>query len=132
MTREPIKVLCVDDHPDLSLLLQKRLGIETDMRSVGRVHDLDHLVSQVRQTDPDVIVLDLTMLGRDSIEFVPAVQEASPKARVLIYSGYDHEVAIERARVAGAWGYVSKAADMSLLLDAIRQVAEGRRCFPGG
>lgn len=132
MTGEPIKVLCADDHPDLSLLLEKRIGIETDMCSVGRVHDLQHLVREAQRTGPDVVVLDLTMLGRDALEFIPSVQDVCPQARVIIYSGYDHAVPIERARAAGAWGYVSKAAELATLVDAIRDVAAGRRCFPSG
>jgi len=129
---EPIKVLCVDDNPDLTRLLATRIGFQDDMRCIGCVHDLDQLDAVVRQTRPDVVVLDLTMIGRDALEHLPAMTAACPGARTLIYSGFDHGAAIDRARDAGVWGYVSKSADMDVLIGAIRAVATGRPVFPSG
>jgi DNA-binding NarL/FixJ family response regulator len=128
----PIKVLCVDDNPDLALLLDKRINIQTDMQSVGRVHDLEHVVHEARRTQPDVVILDLTMLGRDALEVMPHLQASCPGTRTLIYSGFDQEEPIDRARRAGAWGYVSKSAEVEALLGAIRQVAAGEYAFPAG
>ena len=125
-----IRVLCVDDNPDLSLLLEKQINLQTDARSVGRVHDLEMLVGEASRVRPDVVVLDLTMLGRDALELLPALRDSCPDARVIIYSGFDHDEAVDRARRAGAFGYVSKAAPVETLLGAIRSVAAGSPGFP--
>jgi DNA-binding NarL/FixJ family response regulator len=127
---QQIKVLCVDDNPDLSLLLEKQINLQSDARSVGRVHDLEQLVPEAARVRPDVVVLDLTMLGRDALEVLPALHDSCPEARVIIYSGFDHDEAVDRARRAGAFGYVSKSAPVETLLGTIREVAAGRPGFP--
>jgi DNA-binding NarL/FixJ family response regulator len=130
VTGPAIRVLCVDDNPDLALLLDRRIALQEDMESVGRVHDLQSLVTTAQRTHPDVVVLDLRMLGLDSLDTMQALHAGCPGARTLIYSGYSSEEPIERAREAGAWGYVFKSDEASELFAAIRRVAAGERAFP--
>lgn len=130
MNANVIRVLCVDDNPDLSLLLDRRLALEPDMESVGRVHDLANLIDTTRRTRPNVVVLDLRMLGGDSLETMQALHSDCPESRTLIYSGYSGAEPTARARDAGAWGYVSKNEEPAVLFAAIRRVAAGERVFP--
>ena len=125
-----IRVLCVDDNPDLSLLLHKQLDLQEGMQSVGRVHDLSKLLDTVTGTRPDVVVLDFSMLGRETLTTMGEVQAAHPQVRILIYTGYGDSQTVERARQAGAWGYAVKCEDIDDLVEAIHRVAGGERVFP--
>ncbi len=125
-----IRLLCVDDNPDLSFLLHKQIGLQDDMESVGLAHDLDDVLDAVTRTQPDVVVMDFSMLGRDALTTMVEIQTAYPQIRTLIYSGYDDAETIDRARQAGAWGYAVKCRDIEDLFQAIRRVAGGERVFP--
>ena len=125
-----IRVLCVDDNADLTLLLEKQVQTQPDMESAGRVHDLDEVAEAVRRSRPHVVVLDLKMPGRDSLEVLREIQDEFPEARFIVFSGFEHDEPIEAARQAGAWGYVLKSSAPEELYAAIREVAAGKRAFP--
>jgi len=125
-----IRVLCVDDNPDLALLLHRHIGLQHDMASAGTLQDLDGIVEEIRERRPDVVVLDLMVLGRDSTDMLGELQRHFPTVRAVVYSGFEDEALIARAQAQGAWGYVVKREDVGTLLDAVRRVAAGERAFP--
>jgi two-component system response regulator DesR len=130
MSDRVIRVLCVDDNPDLALLLHKRLATHDGLQSVGQVHDLVKLLDAVRRLAPDIVVLDYKMPGGDPLQVLRELHATFPATRALVYSGYQHHGPIEEARQAGAWGYVVKRDDVDELVAVIRQVAAGQRVFP--
>ncbi len=125
MSDRPIRVLCVDDSPDVAEVLEATVQAESDMESVGMLGSADSLDAEIASRHPDVALLDLTMPGRDPMD---ALQEASvshPEVRTVAVSGYDDQSRVDAAFQRGAWGFVAKDAGVPTLLDAISTVARG-------
>ena len=125
MGKTMIKVLCVDDSPDIARLMHMSIDAEPDLSSVGFLLTADDLVDEVARSKPNVVLLDLTMPGKSPLAALGELNEAHPETKTIVYSGYDDEESITRAVDSGAWGYVSKHHDLKAILDAIRRVAGG-------
>lgn len=122
-----IRVLCVDDSPDITTILGQCIGREPDMSSVGALCCADDLLMQVKKLRPDVVLLDLTMPGKDPLEVLgqlAEVQDAGELVRVIVFSGHDDQRVMKVASKAGACGFLSKHADVPVILDAIRGAAK--------
>ena len=120
-----ISVLCVDDNADVANMLSTLIDMEPDMRTAGTLQDADGLMTELENSRPDVVLLDLTMPGRDPLD---AMQEASGKfaeTRFIVVSGHDEPERVQSALDRGAWGYVAKLGDSKQILEAIRTVARG-------
>jgi DNA-binding NarL/FixJ family response regulator len=120
-----IKVLCVDDNVDVAELLRIVIDTQPGLECVGVVCQPDEIIAAVAKSAPDVVVLDLSMPGRDTLTLLNDIAGACPKSRVIVYSGYDDAQTRETALEAGAWGLVSKHHDSQRLIEAIRQVSQG-------
>ena len=119
------RVLCVDDSPDIAALCQRLVEVEADMECAGVLESADALVETVLAQRVDVVLLDLTMPGKDPLMAVREVAVAAPKCRVLAFSGYDDAVRVDAFVEAGGWGLVSKDSDPGAIIEAIRRVARG-------
>jgi len=124
---EPLRILICDDHALVRAGLQRLLESEPDLTVVGEAASADEVIAASRQRRPDVLLLDVTMPGRSGIDAVPDVLAASPATKVLILSMQDDPAYARRAFAAGASGYLVKEAAESELVQAIRDVAAGRR-----
>ena len=82
----PIPVLCVDDSPDLSEVLCRVINAADGMNVVGRLAEADNLVEEVRRTCPRVVVIDLTMNGKDPLDAVRDLSQAFPDVRIIAFS----------------------------------------------
>jgi two-component system, NarL family, response regulator DesR len=120
-----ISVLVVDDSDDLASMLILLIGDEPDMTCIGRLPSADALLDTVAQKKPDVVLLDLTMPGRDPLDAMAESSARSPESRVIVLSGYDDPARVDQALDRGAWGFVSKNGDLQAILTAIRTVASG-------
>lgn len=132
---EEITVLCVEDNVDVSEILQLHINAEPDMRVVGALFDATNLADEVMRLRPAVYVVDLTMPGGNPLDAVRTVASLTERGsaagpRAIVNSGYDDPETVDAALNAGAWGFVSKHADASVLVSAIRRVARGEFVFP--
>lgn len=127
---ETVRVIVVDDNPDVGESLGHLIGAETGLHFVGHLDSADALLESVRTHSPDVLVLDARMPGKDSIVALRELALAFPDVRVIVYSGFDEPPMIEAAMDAGAWGWVLKAQNPQSILGAIRTVAAGKPVFP--
>jgi DNA-binding NarL/FixJ family response regulator len=125
MPAATIKVLCVDDSPKLAAALEKLISAEADMQSVGAIRQADELVPAVKTRAADVVLLDLTMPGRDPLDALQELTTECPAVRVIVFSGTGDSELAQRAIEAGAWGYTAKGSDAANILSAIRTVAKG-------
>lgn len=124
-----ISVLCVDDSPQMTRLLERVIELEPDMTSVGSLLSADHLADEVQKRSPSIVLLDLTMPGRDPLEVVRELSLCCPDTRVIVFSGHS-DPEYEQAAVAhGAWGFVLKDGGVEPILDAIREVAAGAKVY---
>src|SRR5262245_14680380 len=76
-----IRVLLVDDVRDITMALQRCIEGEPDMEAVGTLESADHLVAEVERTHADVVLLDMTMPGKDPLEAVRELTAAHGRDR---------------------------------------------------
>lgn len=120
MTAHPIKVLVAEDNDDLRDLLVTLISAEADMKCVGTASDIEAVISSTLEAIADVIVLDLELQGRSSIDVLKTVRGNGSKVTIIVFSGHSHPEMIRHTLAAGADAYVPKTGDFELLLDAIR------------
>jgi NarL family two-component system response regulator LiaR len=121
-----IHLLLVDDQTVVREGLAALLSFYPDIEVVGQATDGIQAVELVRQTKPDVVLLDLVMPLQDGITSIPGIKGASPKTQILVVTGYAENDRVYQAIKAGALGYILKDATREQLMQAIRDVAEGK------
>ena len=122
-----VRVLIADDHTVVRIGLTALIESQPDLEVVG---DADNGVAAVREAarlQPDVVVMDLMMPRMDGVEATAELRRKVPAAKVVILTSYSTADGIAHAIDAGAVGALTKTADDSSLLSAIRIVAGGGR-----
>ena len=124
-------ILIVDDHPVVLFGLRFLFEDRRDLAICGEAGDavLARRMAEVLQ--PDFVVLDLVLGGRDGLELLREVAEVAPRSRVLVYSSQSAQVLARKCRGVGAWGYVSKTEGLPLVAKAIDSIRSGIPFFPG-
>jgi len=124
-TTAPIRIMLVDDHKTMLWGLEKLIeGAGAALDLVGTAHNNDSALREGARLRPDLIVLDLDLEGRSSLEILPQLLQDSG-ARVLILSGNRDQALLAQAVKLGARGVVSKEAPAEVLLQAIERVRAG-------
>jgi DNA-binding NarL/FixJ family response regulator len=124
MNAPPLRVLIAEDNADLRELLVTLISAEPDLRCVGTAEDVDSVIHTVEK-DVDVLVLDLELQGRSSIDVLKTVRGNGSKLSIVVFSGHSHPDMIRHTLAAGADAYIQKNGDYQLLLDAIRDRRTG-------
>ncbi len=125
-----IRVMLVDDHLVVRKGLASLLEDEDDLTVVAEAGSGAEAIAQYSATKPDIAVLDLRLPDMSGIEVARALKELNADAKLMILSSFRQEEDVHRAFEAGVLGYLSKDASSPELLEAIREVAEGRRWVP--
>jgi two-component system response regulator NreC len=126
MDAERSTIVLADDHAVVRTGLRMLLERDGEMEVVAEAADGDAALRYVRGHKPDVVVLDLNMPGRDSLEAIPDILEASPGTHVVVLTMQPDPAFARAALNAGAMGYVLKEAAHEELLRAIEAAREGR------
>jgi len=121
------KVLIVDDHALVRSGLRMLLEAEVDIEVVEEAGSADEGVRKTRLEKPDVVLLDVTMPGRSGLEAAPEILEAAKGVKILVLSMQDDPHYVREAFATGASGYLLKEAADAELVQAVRDVADGRR-----
>jgi two-component system response regulator NreC len=121
-----IRIFIVDDHAVLRAGLRMLLGAQPDMTVVGEAADGEEALGKVREINPDVVTLDLTMPGGSGLRVIERLRQECPKVRVLVLTMHDDPAYFRAALAAGSSGYVVKSAPEAEVLSAIRAVSQGR------
>ena len=124
------RVLVVDDHPLVRDSLQRVLENSGEFEVVGQASGGEEAVSLSERLRPDAVIMDLIMPGMDGVAACREIVELLPDARVLMLTASTDDEAVIAAVAAGATGYVVKDASLPELLDAVRDVAQGRVRIP--
>jgi DNA-binding NarL/FixJ family response regulator len=127
---DPIRVLCVDDHPLVRKGIASILANETDINLVGEADNGRDAVRLFRELRPDVVLMDLRMRDLDGIETTRAIHVEFPDARIVALTSYDGDQDIYRALEAGVRGYLLKETAYADVVHAIRTVHAGKRLMP--
>jgi DNA-binding NarL/FixJ family response regulator len=119
-----LRVFIADDSLGFGTLAAAWLEAHDDIEVVGAVRSADEAIAALEGARPDVVILDrLLPQPEHSQEILTHVRATLPDAAVLLVSGMPDEELAEEARVVGADGHVSKAANAEALADAVRRVA---------
>lgn len=119
-----IRVLVVDDHAILRDGIRSLLESQEDVIVVGEADDGEDAIVLVGKTQPDIVLMDISMVRMNGLEATRLIKERFPKVKVLILTQHDSREYIAPALQAGAAGYVLKRSGRREMLNALRQVYE--------
>lgn len=120
-----IKVLIVDDHAVLRAGLRALLNLQPDIEVVAEAADGLEAVEKVKRLAPEVVLMDISLPGRDGLEVTKDLKKTHPWVKVLILTMHEDPRYLHPALKAGASGYVVKRAADTELIDAIRAAYRG-------
>jgi DNA-binding NarL/FixJ family response regulator len=124
-----IKVLLVDDHTIIRDGIKALLAGQDDITILGEASNGRDMLSLLKSSEPDVILLDISLPDYSGIELCEMARRNYPAVQVLFLSMYTTEEYIFNAIKAGAHGYLPKNISQSELLLAIRTVSQGTEYF---
>jgi two-component system, NarL family, response regulator NreC len=120
-----IRVMIVDDHAILRAGLRMLVNAQGDMEVVSEAPDGEKAVQEVRESRPDVTLLDLTMPRVGGMKALQEIARNCRETRVLVLTMHDDPAYLRSALAAGASGYLLKRAVDAELISAIRAVHRG-------
>ncbi len=121
-----IKVVIADNHPVVRLGIRNVLSTASDFEIIADVGTTDELFQSLKKVTPDVIILELDIPEINGIATIRKIKQEFPDIKVLIYSGQSEDVYALSSIRAGAFGYLSKAAELDYIHTALRKVNEGK------
>lgn len=120
-----IELVLVDEHPLVRAGVRTMLENELDMHVIGEADSVEEAVGVIRAQKPDVVVMDLDLLGPGLMQGVQRVHRESSDSAVVIMSHRDGDEDLYQAVVAGAAGHVAEANEPEALTNTIRLAAGG-------
>jgi DNA-binding NarL/FixJ family response regulator len=118
-----IRVLIADDHRLFAEALEAILASDKRIEVIAHAGDGQEAVKLVRELAPDVVLMDISMPVMDGIEAAEELLVNGDKATILMLTGSNSRDDVDRARKAGAAGYVTKDRIAAELIDAIVEIA---------
>jgi two-component system invasion response regulator UvrY len=123
----PIRVAIADDHPLVRAGLRQVMAEDPSLHVVGEAADGDATVTLVRTTEPDVLLLDITMPGAPFPGLLRLLRNSFPPVQVLVVTMHAEEQFAVRALREGAAGYLTKSQPPGDVIAAVKQIAAGER-----
>jgi DNA-binding NarL/FixJ family response regulator len=120
------RIFIVDDHPMMRQGLAQLIGAEKDLMVCGESENAEHAVGAVKDLKPDLVLADISLPGKNGLELIKDFQAVQPGLPVLVISMHDESLYAERVLRAGGRGYIMKQEGGKKLMQAIRQVLEGK------
>ena len=120
-----LRVLIADDHPIVRQGLKQIIAETPDMIIVEEASNGLEVLSKVGASNCDVVLLDISMPGRNGVDILRQLKNERPQLHVLILSIHPEEQYAVRALRSGASGYLTKESAPDELITAIRKVSMG-------
>ncbi|MFZ7111028.1 MAG: response regulator [Desulfatiglandales bacterium] len=124
--RKPTRVVIAEDHAILRRGLQAMLNAENELSVVGEAEDGLGAIRLIKQTEPDLAILDLSMPKMNGISVIQEVKKTCANTKILALTMHREEDYILEAFRSGANGYCLKSSDLDELLMAIKAVLSGK------
>ena len=125
-----IRVLIADDHVLLREGLRRILEMESDLEVVGEAGDGFQAIAQVKQLQPDVVLMDINMPGMGGLEATRAICKQVPTTNVIVLTVHDSDEYVVEMVNAGAKGYLLKDVEPATVIEAIHRVHDGESFIP--
>lgn len=120
-----IRVLLVEDQTLVREGLERLLSLTDDITVVAHATDGEEALKKLRDSSPDVVLLDVRMPKMTGIEFLRSLHEAGDLTPAILLTTFDDDVALLDGLRLGAKGYLLKDVSLATLTEAIRLVAQG-------
>lgn len=120
-----IRVMIADDHAVVRAGLRALIAADTSLSLVGEASGGVEAIELIRQLQPDVLVLDLSMPDLDGISITRRIKQEFSNIHVLILTVHEDEALVKEAIRCGASGYIIKNAAESELISAIKIIMRG-------
>ncbi|MEM1338408.1 MAG: response regulator transcription factor [Bacteroidota bacterium] len=121
-----ITVAIAEDHQALIDGIKSYARYEEDITILGTANNGEELLKLVRLKQPKVVLCDIRMPKLDGIEATKVILKEFPHIRVVAFTMFDQEEAVQQMLAAGAQGYILKNSSLKVVLEAIRTVASGK------
>ena len=128
---EKMKVMIVDDNVEFVKLLTLFINSQQDMEIVATLNDGNSVVTKVKETKPDILLLDIIMPERDGLAVLEDLEECviEKKPHVVVMSAIGQEKITGKAMALGATYYVIKPFDLETLIGRIRELGTVTNSF---
>jgi DNA-binding NarL/FixJ family response regulator len=123
---EAKRIVIVDDHPLFRKGLEQLIHSEDGFAVCGEANNAPEAMDVIRKLNPDLAIVDLSLPGANGIELIKNIRAEFSKLPILVLSMHDESLYALRAMRAGAEGYVMKHEAMANVIQAIREVFNGR------
>lgn len=123
---EPIRVMLVDDHAVVRMGFRLLLEGSNDVKVVAEAQSGEEACRLFPEIRPAVTVMDISMPGIGGIEAIDRILAREPGARILVLSAHEDAMHARRVLKAGASGYLTKRSAAEELIQAVRQVHQGK------
>jgi two-component system invasion response regulator UvrY len=120
------RVMLVDDHAVVRMGFRLLLEGAPDMKVVAEADSGEEAVRRFPEVRPDVAVMDISMPGIGGLEAIGRILAREPGAKILVLSAHEDVMHARRVLKAGAVGYLTKRSAAEELIQAIRQVSQGK------
>ena len=124
-----ITLAIAEDHQALIDGMKLFFKDEADIMIVGEANDGEELIELVKNKRPSLVITDIRMPKCDGITATRFIKNQFPETKVIAFSMFDQDEAIEQMKTAGASGYIMKNSSLQTVLDAIRTVARNETFF---
>jgi DNA-binding NarL/FixJ family response regulator len=125
-----IDILVADDHPLVREGLKNVVDKSTiDIQVIGEASNANELTEKLRESEPDIIILDIAMPGKSGLDVLKEIKELYPELPVLMLSMHPEERFAVRSLRAGASGYLTKSSISSQLVNAIRKIINQKKKY---
>lgn len=123
-SREPIRVLIVDDDPDVVRITSRLLNQQDDITVVA-VHEPAVALVKSRKIDFDVVLSDIVMPGMDGIKLIEGLRSFNLDVPIILFTGSPSVETAQKAVELGAYRYLIKPVDTDELIDLVRKAGAG-------
>ena len=120
------RILIVDDHPLVRTGFAQLIGDTHDLEVCGEAGNMAHALDLITSLKPDLAIIDLSLAGGSGLDLIEHIKARDSDILMLVASMHDETLYAERVLSAGARGYVNKQEAQDRIIQAIRQVLEGK------
>src|SRR6202051_2481099 len=125
-----IRVVIADRHPVVLQGLTNLLGAQSGFNVVACCSDGTNCIEAIRSLVPDIAILDISLPGLTGLEILAIANSESLSTRLVFFTASIADRELVMSAAAGAYGVIAKDVTPEILLQSLRQVADGKRLLP--